>query len=590
MNSENFAIIILNRYHYVWGESMFFFHDDASTDRELLGTLDGLIENWESEVVEFKQADNDYDKGKIGQYFSAISNEANLKGLQHGWLVFGVRNKDKKIVGTNYRNSKGLETLKHEISLGTTGGISFIDIYEVYPVVDGERLRVILFQIPAAVTAVPTGWHDHFYGRNGESLGALSVEELDRIRGQEKKDWSKQFVTDATIAHLDKSAIALAREKYKEKMNKPHITAEVDAMDDETFLSKLKLIINGRVTNAAMLLLGNEDYDYLFPSPPEASWRLYDVAGNTKDYEIFKIPFITVSDRIFARIRNLTYRYMPNQQTLFPAETKQYDMWLLRELMNNCIAHTEYTLGGRIYLNEFDDKLIFSNPGSFLPGSIEPVLKPSYSPPFYRNQFLSEMMVKFNLIDTQAMGIRRVFKIQQEKYFPLPDYDLSTQRQVRVIVYGKVLDENYSRVLFDNPSFDLSTVYLIDKVQKHESISKDAVKYLRKIGVIEGKMPNIYISASVAETIDEKAQYVKNKGFDDKFYKELIINYLKQFGSASKDDIRKLLLDKLPDAMGEEQKENKIRNLLYGMHKKNLIERDGPNTKTAKWKLPSSND
>jgi len=157
-------------------------------------------------------------------------------------------------------------------------------------------------------------------------------------------------------------------------------------------------------------------------------------------------------------------------------------------------------------------------------------------------------------------------------------------------VYGKVLDENYSRVLFDNPSFDLSTVYLIDKVQKHEPISKDAVKYLRKIGVIEGKMPNIYISASVAETIDEKAQYVKNKGFDDKFYKELIINYLKQFGSASKDDIRKLLLDKLPDAMGEEQKENKIRNLLYGMHKKNLIERDGPNTKTAKWKLPSSND
>lgn len=93
---------------------------------------------------------------------------------------------------------------------------------------------------------------------------------------------------------------------------------------------------------------------------------------------------------------------------------------------------------------------------------------------------------------------------------------------------------------------------------------------------------------SVAEKIDEKAQYVKNKGFDDDFYRQLIINFLEKFEKASKDDIRNLLMDKLPDAMGVEQKENKIRNLLYGMHTKKLIERDGPNTKTAKWQLPSS--
>lgn len=33
------------------------------------------------------------------------------------------------------------------------------------------------------------------------------------------------------------------------------------------------------------------------------------------------------------------------------------------------------------------------------------------------------------------MGIRKVFRIQQEKYFPLPDYELSTQNQVGVVVY-----------------------------------------------------------------------------------------------------------------------------------------------------------
>lgn len=566
---------------------MFFYFDDKESD--MLSVLYDLIDNWENEVVEFKEAGKDYDKDKIGQYFSAISNEANLKGFQHGWLVFGVRNKTREIVGSEYRNTKGLDTLKQEISIGTTGGISFIDIIELFPIVRGEKKRVIMFQIPAATTAIPTGWHDHFYGRNGESLGALSVEKLDRIRGQEKKDWSKQFIEGATINCLNANALKMAREKFMEKMNRSHITQEVNQMTDEEFLTKLKLMQNGKLTNAAMLLLGDEDYDYLFASAPEASWRLYNSKGDIQDYEIFKIPFITLSDRIFGKMRNLTYRYMPNQLTLFPMETKQYDLWLLRELMNNCIAHSEYTIGGRIYLNEFEDHIVLTNPGTFLPGSVEPILKASYNPPFYRNQLLAETMVKFNMIDTQTMGIRRVFRIQQEKYFPLPDYDLTVQRQVGVVVYGKVLDENYTQVLFKNPNLDLMSVYLMDRIQKHEVVSKEAVKYLRKLGVIEGKMPNIYISASFASSAEEKAQYVKNKGFDDEAYKKWILNYLETYKAGKKKDFLVLLNDKLPDTMDDKQKVFKVQNLLQALRKEELIELDSDNFRTANWILKKSN-
>ncbi len=552
-------------------------------------TLTRLIDNWENEVVEFKEAGNDFDKHKIGEYFSALSNEANLKGLQCGWLVFGVRNKDKTICGTDYRNAKGLETLKQEISLGTTGGISFVEIYEVYPTIDGNLRRVILFQIPAAVTGIPTGWKNHYYGRNGESLGALSIEEQDRIRKQEKKDWSKQTIEQATVDCLDKDAILVAREKFKIKnADRPHIIDEINQMSDEDFLIKMKLIQNGKITNAAMLLLGHEDYDYLFPSPPEASWRLYDSRDDIKDYEIFKIPFITLSDRVFAKIRNLTYRYMPNQQSLFPTETKQYDMWLLRELMNNCIAHSDYTLGGRIYLNESDEKILLTNPGTFLPGSIEAALRKNYNPPFYRNQLLAEAMVKFNMIDTQSMGIRKVFKIQQAKYFPLPDYDLSKDNQVDVTVFGKVLDDNYSRVLFDNPDLDIETVFLIDRVQKHMPVSSEAVRYLRKLKIVEGKMPNLYIAAKIAESVGEQAQYVKNRAFDDDYYKKLIMEYLKKFGSANREDIRKLIIGKLPDVLDERQKENKIRNILYSMKKSGMIDRDDENKRTGRWIIPKN--
>lgn len=552
---------------------------------ELLLKLQGLIANWENEVIEFKEAKNDYDFSKIGQYFSAISNEANLRNLQYGWLVFGVRERDKRIIGTSYRDKAGLLKLKGEIALHTNEYISFIEVFEVYPLVDGEEKRVIMFQIPAASAAIPTTWYGTPYGREGDSVVPLSLEKNERIRRQQFLDWSKQYVNDATIDDLDKEAIELARQKYKEKMSNPLINEEVDRMTDEEFLVRRKLIVGGKITNAAMLLLGSEKSDYKFNSVPEASWRVYNSREEVADYKIFKIPFITLSDRIIVNIRNLTYRYLPNQVSLFTEETQQYDQWALRELLNNCIAHTDYSLGGRIYVNEFENKLQITNPGSFIPGSIEPVLSPSYTSPFYRNQLLAESMVMFKMIDTEATGIRRVFNIQRDKYFPMPDYDLSRSNHVRVTIYGKVLDERFMYILHDNPDLDLNTVFLIDQVQKGIPISKDEIVHLRKYHLIEGRAPNVYLSAPLAKTIEDKSQYIHNKGFDNKYYQDMIVDYLNKFGQANKESLRNLLFDKLPDSLSSEQKERKILTLMTALKKRGIVTTDSNSRRKANWIL-----
>jgi len=384
---------------------------------------------------------------------------------------------------------------------------------------------------------------------------------------------------------LDSEAILLARANYKIKHNREHISTEVDKMTDEQFLTKLKLFVDGKLTNAAMVLLGDPDSDRILEPPARFMWRFYGAGDMIKDYEEFNIPFISVVDKIYAKVRNLTYRYMPNQMTLFPIETQQYDSSLLRELLNNCIAHQDYTIGGRVYLDEFDDTVVITNPGSFIPGDVREVLRPGYTAPYYRNQLLADAMVKLNMIDTVQMGIFKVFSIQRNRYFPMPDYDLGTTQKVAVKVYGKILDENYTRLLFGHDELNIETVLLLDRIQKKLPLEKAQYQMLRKSGLIEGKIPNVFVSAKVATIVGEKEKYIKNKALDDKYYMDLIVTYLQQFGNGTKADVINLIGGKLSDALTEKQKENKVRYFLTSLHQKGLIERTTANRRTGAWRL-----
>lgn len=117
----------------------FFDYEKSVKDIEYYEILANLMERWEYEVVEFKEAKSSYDTDKIGRYFSAISNEANLRQQQYGWLVFGVSEEDKvkHIVGTAYKKGDRslLEKFKYEIAKNATNGMTFYDIIEIFPVV-----------------------------------------------------------------------------------------------------------------------------------------------------------------------------------------------------------------------------------------------------------------------------------------------------------------------------------------------------------------------------------------------------------------------------------------------------------------------
>lgn len=546
---------------------------------ELNKILDELLLNTENECVEFKKAENNFDIDILGKYFSALGNEATLKNKQYSWIVFGIDDKTHKLTNTNFYSDNNFNKVKKQITDNTTDNIGFIEIYEFMR--NGKR--VIMFQVPAA-SGTPINWKGFPYGRNGESIAPLTSNKIEQIKATANYDWSRQVIEGATIDNLDRDAIRVAREQFKSKYKGKSIANEVDNLSDIDFLNKVKLTLNSKITMACMLLLGKNEDDYLMNGyTPKMTWKLYD-DFNVIDYEHFGIPFIVNVENLKSKIRNLRYRYMVNDNTLFPNEVDQYDNYILRELINNCIVHQDYKLRGNINVMEYKDKLIITNEGNFIPETIENVLKDGFSSPYYRNQFLANAMVNLNMIDTVGSGIRRVYDIQKKKFFPMPDYDLSNDNRVIVTLYGKIIDEKYSKILFEKTNLDIDKVMLLDKVQKGFEITKKQSDYLRKENLIEGRYPNIYISSDIAKITGEKKDYMYNSGLENEFYMKMIIKYLENYGSASRKEIFALLNDKLPKSLDNKNKISRIRYLLDTLKKNGKIYNDAKSGGSC-WKI-----
>ena len=546
---------------------------------ELKEILTELLKSPENEYIEFKEAGNKYDMDKLGRYFSAVGNEATLHEKQYGWIIFGVKDKTHEVSGTNYCENDDFNKVKKQISDNTTDNVTFIEVYSFY----FKDKRVIMFQVPAAI-GTPINWKGYPYGRVGESIGPLEGRKIEQIKLTANYDWTRKVIDNATLEDLDKEAIKVARQQYKIKHAGKQIANEIDDISDEEFLNKAKILINSKITKAAMLLLGRDDRDYLLSDyTPKITWKLYD-ENNVIDYEHFGIPFIINVEKVRAKIRNLRYRYMVGNDTLFPNEVDKYDNFTLRELINNAIVHQDYRVNGPINVMEYKDKLIISNQGRFIPKSVENVLKDGFSAPYYRNPFLANAMVNLNMIDTVGSGIRRVFNNQRARYFPMPDYDLSDMNSVIVTLYGKIINENYSRILYEKPDLDIDKVFLLDMVQKGKIVTKEQSNELRKDNLIEGRYPRIFISSDVAEIVGEKTDYMKNKGLDNKYYMDYILDYLKKFGYASRKDINNLIYPKLPDLLNNEEKNARVKYLLSKLRKEGKITNLGSD-KNSEWHL-----
>lgn len=541
-----------------------------------------LITNVEHEVIEFKTAENQYDRDKLGKYFSALSNEANLRDEEFAWIVMGIDN-SRQTVGTQFLMDDTLrQLLKHDIAVNTTGGLTFRDIVPIE--VDGKR--VLMFQIPAASRNIVTKWKGIAYGRSGESLEPLSQDKYDAIRQQRPvDDWSAHVIEDATVKNdLDELALAKARIEFK-KVHDKQPPEMVDSWTPEEFLRHSGLLNNGKLTRGALLLLGKPEMAYkLSPAVPQITWTLVNDEGRKINYQHFTIPFILTVDEVLNKIRNLTMREMPGG-TLFPDKLMQYDDFIIREVLHNAIAHQDYTLCQRINFIEGPDYLYYSNAGTFYPETLENALDTLKQQKFYRNESLCKGMVSYNMIDTVSSGIQTMFYKQKERHFPMPDYEINENvPEVNVKIYGRVIDERYVDLLKRDTSLSLKECIWLDAVQKKRPITDEALRILKNKHLIEWHKPNYIISQAVAQKTRQVPNYTKQKGLD----KNKLLNMLQQVVEDAGDagimlnDIFEYMDVTLSSSKTIEAKKRTLRYLLQLLKESGVVYLDGLRWKATK--------
>lgn len=545
---------------------------DNSTYRQLFHSL---IQHKESEVVEFKKAENNFDFDDLGKYFSALSNEANLRGLPFAWLVFGYDEKKHEIIGTSYKDGEGaLNKLKHDLTNNMSDGQTFREIIPVE--VDGKR--ILMFKIPASPRNIVMKWKGIAYGRDGESLKPLNQSKQDEIRRQAPApDWSAEIVPDATIADLDELALATARIMYKKVHGSTIPANEIDEWSTEEFLSHSEMMRNGKITRAAILLLGNPvALQKIHPANAQITWVWKDKDGEIVDYEHYTIPYILAVDKIFAKIRNKTMRELPGG-TLFPDTMKQYEDYSIREALHNCIAHQDYSLGGRITLVENEGFLYYSNRGSFIPGSVEKVLRDKGPQKDYRNTCLSHGMVHFNMIDTVGRGIPKLFKEQRRRFFPMPEYEIDdSAKTVSVTIYGIASDDAYTDLLKSDSTLSLMECLWLDAVRTHRPITKEAARHLKDKKLIEGKAPRYNIALSVAKKIQQIGQYTRETGLNKKAQVKLTLQLAFNAGPTGfkRAVAFEIIEQSLPASMTKTQKLNYVSHMLRDMQSDGLLKKN----------------
>lgn len=504
--------------------------------------------------VEFKKGEHGnvaYDGGSrlkpserrrcILGYVTALCNE---KG---GSLVIGMEDKyPHKVVGTS-QNENSTGELEANIYRDT--GIR-PKIYELYEDEAEKKGRVLVIDVPPRPAGTVFKFEDVPLMRVGEELKPMSDEVYLNIIQENEPDFSQQICRDATLDDLDPDALSVLKEKYAKKQNNPIFLT----LSNRQILSDLQLITDEGVTNAAVILLGKEDF--IKRVYPQASVMLeyrHSESQITFDNRIsYSQPFFIMIDRLWHDIdlRNGKFQI---KEGPYIFDVPYFNEEVIRESINNAITHRDYTRHSETVIKQYPQKLIVTNAGGFPHGvTIDNILTVPSTP---RNRLLADVLSKTGIVERSGQGIDKIFYRTLSEGKEAPDYSGSDAFNVELILSAIIQDkafalfiESVQQNLAEDNKLSVFEIVVLDKIRRNEkttALDKAVIKQLMDRNLIEkrGKTNGIHyiLCRSYYEFTGNTAEYSKKSDWNTSQVTSIIIPFLTKYNKAKMGDFVKLL-------------------------------------------------
>ena len=527
-----------------------------------------LLEKNENEHVEFKKAEFTFNFDKLTEYCAALANERG------GLLIFGVTDKKpREIVGTQ-AFKENLTKIKERL------------IAKVYLRIDVEEIRtpegrVLVFHIPSRPIGMPIHINGRYLMRAGQALTAMPPDMLKRIFDEADPDFSAEICQNASFEDLNPEAIEDFRKRWVKKSG----NGAIAGLSREQLLTDAELIIEGKLTYAALILFGKQETmgRYLGQAEVIFEYRGNEASGPAQQRIEFRQGFFSFYDKLWETIdlRNTNQHY---QDGLFIWDIKTFNESAIREVILNAISHRDYRMAGSVFVRQFPERIEIASPGGLPSGITFENILWEQAP---RNRRLAEAFSRCGLVERSGQGMNRIYEACIRESKAEPNFTHSDQDHFWISLHGTIRHPEFLRILekIGNEkllSFSTDDFIVIQTVFENRSVTdrlKEPAERLCEEGLLEKgsrtKEKKWILARRIYSAVGKSGTYTRKKGLDKETNKELLLKHIKS--SDPKGAKMEELLQVLP-ALDR----HRIRSLLLNLTNEGKIFLKG-STNAARW-------
>lgn len=263
--------------------------------------------------------------------------------------------------------------------------------------------------------SVPISLRGRYYYRSGSTKQELTGASLNEfLLKKSGKTWDDMVEPRASFDDIDEAIVAKFLLMAREKGRLP----EVGGLTTEQIFDKLRLIENGQLKRAAIILFGRDPGKF-YPSIYVKIGRFRKDDTDLVFQETEEGNLIYLHQAILQQInhkfiiKNITFEGM------YRNETPEYPIEALREAILNALVHRNY-MGAPTQIRVYDDKITFWNEGK-LPSdlTVELLKRPHSSRP--RNLIIADVCFKGGLIDAWGRGTIKIIESCKQAGLPEPE-------------------------------------------------------------------------------------------------------------------------------------------------------------------------